>query len=72
MKSKAQQYAEAARAPEFWWDGLKYATVRKDGGLSMVSTELSSKPALELAKWIIDVFDTPKIPGKQPGWSRED
>lgn len=58
MKSKAQQYADAANAPEFWWNGLKYAQVRKDGGLSMVSTELGGEPALELAKWIIDTFGT--------------
>jgi hypothetical protein len=72
MKSKAQEYAEFFNKEVPCPPRFRKAHVTQDGTLYIDPMNLESNEALDFAYWIISTFDTPKIPGRQPGWSRED
>lgn len=75
LKSKAQQYVDIINntlPPKFIFKGKVYAFVHKDGGSTLVGGDYSQEFLLALRDWLTDTFDVPKIPGRQPGWSRED
>jgi hypothetical protein len=72
MKSKAQEYAEFFKREVPCNLKFRKAYVTKDGTLYIDIMNLETNEALDFAYWIIGTFDTPKVPGRQPGWSRED
>ena len=81
MKSKAQEFVEYLQPkvitvirPSIKINDRIMFVVNDAGDclLSKSSIVFSPQDALALRDWLTDTFDTPKIPGKQPGWSRED
>ena len=72
MKSKAQEYSEFFKRELPCTLKFRKAHVTKEGTLYIDTMNLESNEALDFAYWIISTFGTPKVPGRQPGWSRED